>query len=49
LDIRAGAAREQIIETAGVVVLMQGGPSYTYLPRVIEAIDALQANEHAKA
>ena len=37
----AGATREQIIEAAGVAVLMQGGPTYTYLPRVIEALDAV--------
>jgi len=39
--VRAGATREQILETAGVAVLMQGGPTYTYLPRVTEALDAL--------
>jgi AhpD family alkylhydroperoxidase len=39
--VRAGATREQILETAGVAVLMQGGPTYTYLPRVVEALDAL--------
>ncbi len=39
--VDAGATREQILETAGVAVLMQGGPTYTYLPRVIEALDAL--------
>ena len=39
--LRAGATREQILEAAGVAVLMQGGPSYTYLPRLIEALDAL--------
>jgi AhpD family alkylhydroperoxidase len=39
--LHAGAAREQILEAAGVAVLMQGGPTYTYLPRVIEALDAL--------
>ena len=39
--LHAGATREQILESAGVAVLMQGGPTYTYLPRVIEAIDAL--------
>ncbi len=37
----AGATREQILEAASVAVLMQGGPTYTYLPRVVEAIDAL--------
>lgn len=39
----AGATREQVLEAAGVAVLMQGGPSYTYLPRVVEALDALAA------
>jgi AhpD family alkylhydroperoxidase len=39
---QAGATREQIIETAGVAVMMQGGPAYTYLPRVVEALDALE-------
>ena len=39
----AGATRQQILETAGVAVLMQGGPTYTYLPRVTEALDALEA------
>lgn len=40
--LSAGATREQILETAGVAVMMQGGPTYTYLPRVTEALDALQ-------
>jgi len=39
--LRAGATREQVLEAAGVAVLMQGGPTYTYLPRVTEALDAL--------
>jgi AhpD family alkylhydroperoxidase len=39
--MKAGATREQILEAAGVAVLMQGGPTYTYLPRVTEALDAL--------
>jgi len=41
--LRAGATREQVLEAAGVAVLMQGGPTYTYLPRVVEALDALSA------
>ena len=41
--IGAGASREQVLETAGVAVMMQGGPAYTYLPRVVEALDALAA------
>ena len=28
----AGATREQVIETAGVADMMQGGPTFTYLP-----------------
>ena len=39
--LNAGATPEQILEAAGVAVLMQGGPSYTYLPRVTEALSAL--------
>lgn len=41
--LKAGATREQVIEAAGVAVMMGGGPVYTYLPRVIEALDALDA------
>jgi AhpD family alkylhydroperoxidase len=43
--LAAGATREQILEAAGVAVLMQGGPTYTYLPRVTEALDALVVQE----
>lgn len=43
--LKAGATREQIMETAGVAVMMQGGPTYTYLPVVVEALDALQPEE----
>lgn len=39
--MKAGATREQVLEAAGVAVLMQGGPAYTYLPRVTEALDYL--------
>jgi alkylhydroperoxidase/carboxymuconolactone decarboxylase family protein YurZ len=39
--LRAGATREQVLETAAVAVMMQGGPAYTYLPKVVEALDAL--------
>lgn len=39
--VKAGATREQILETAGVGVMMAGGPAYTYLPRVHEALEAL--------
>lgn len=39
--LKAGASGEQVLESAGVAVMMQGGPSYTYLPRVLEALAAL--------
>jgi AhpD family alkylhydroperoxidase len=39
---QAGASRAQILEAAGVVVMMQGGPAYTYLPKLVEALDALE-------
>lgn len=38
----AGASREEILEAAGVAVMMQGGPSYTYIPKVIAALDYLE-------
>lgn len=37
--VKAGATREQILETAGVAVMMGGGPTYTYVPKVIEALE----------
>lgn len=39
--VKAGATREQLIEMAGVVVTMQGGPGYVYVPALLEALDAL--------
>lgn len=41
--LAAGATRAEIIETAGVVAMMQGGPGFTYVPKVIDALDALEA------
>lgn len=38
----AGATREQIIEAAGVTVMMQGGPSFTHVPEVLRALDHLE-------
>jgi AhpD family alkylhydroperoxidase len=40
--LKAGATPEQILEAAGVAVVMQGGPAYTYVPKVIEAIEHFQ-------
>ena len=45
--LKAGATREQIMETAGVAVMMQGGPTYTYLPVVVEALDAIESAQPA--
>ena len=46
--VQAGATREQLLETAGVVVTMQGGPGYVYVPALLEAMDALGVAEHAE-
>lgn len=40
--LKAGATREQILEAAGVAVVMQGGPAFTHIPTVIDALDHLQ-------
>lgn len=37
--VKAGATREQVLEAAGVGVVMQGGPAYVYVPKVVEALD----------
>lgn len=40
-SLEAGATPEQILEAASVAVVMQGGPMFTYLPKVVEALEAL--------
>lgn len=40
--LHAAATKEEILEAASVCAMMQGGPSFTYLPAVL---DALEANE----
>jgi AhpD family alkylhydroperoxidase len=40
--LKAGATREQILEAAGVAVLMQGGPAFTHLPEVLSALEHLE-------
>jgi AhpD family alkylhydroperoxidase len=40
--ISAGATREQILEMAGVVVMMQGGPAYVKVPMLLEALEELE-------
>jgi alkylhydroperoxidase/carboxymuconolactone decarboxylase family protein YurZ len=39
----AGATREEILESAGVAVMMGGGPAYTHIPMVIESLDELES------
>lgn len=39
---KLGATREQILEAAGVAVVMQGGPAYVHVPDVVNAIDFFQ-------
>lgn len=40
-SLEAGATKEQILEAATVAVMMQGGPGFTYLPKIVEALEAL--------
>jgi len=39
--VKHGATREQIIELAGVVVTMQGGPGYVIVLKLVDALNAL--------
>lgn len=41
--LKSGATPEQVMEVAGVAVMMQGGPAYTYAPIVAAALDHLKA------
>lgn len=41
--LKAGATREEILEAAGVVVMMCGGPAYTHVPEIMKALDELEA------
>jgi len=40
-SLEAGNTREGILEAANVAVVMQGGPAYTHIPEVMDALDAL--------
>ena len=41
--LKAGATREEILEAAGVTVMMCGGPAYTHVPEIIKALDEFEA------
>jgi len=43
ISVAAGATRKEILEAAGVAVLMGGGPAFTHVAEVIKALDALNA------
>lgn len=40
-SLTAGATKEQVLEAACVAVMMGGGPAYTHIPVVLEALDDL--------
>ena len=41
--VEAGATKEQILELAGVVITMQGGPGYVHVPLLLEAYEAVMS------
>jgi len=41
----SGATREQILEAASVAVMMAGGPAYTHIPIVMDALEVLEKVE----
>jgi AhpD family alkylhydroperoxidase len=43
--IAAGATAAQILEAAGVAVMMQGGPTFTHVPEVVRALEHFGALE----
>lgn len=42
---KAGATRDQILEAAGVAVVMRGGPAYTHLPEIVHAIEYVESKK----
>jgi AhpD family alkylhydroperoxidase len=41
--VRAGASREEIMETVGIAILMGGGPAMVYGCEALEALDQFEA------
>ncbi len=39
----ADATREELLEAAGVTVMMEGYPAYTHIPIIIESLDELES------
>ncbi len=48
-SLRAGATREEILETIGVAVMMGGGPAVVYGCQALEALDQFQEEERPEA
>jgi AhpD family alkylhydroperoxidase len=48
-SIKAGAAREELLETIGVALMMGGGPALIYGCEALEAIDQFAAPSKAAA
>jgi len=44
-SIEVGATRQEILAAAGVVVMMQGGPAYVYMPILLDVLEALGETE----
>jgi AhpD family alkylhydroperoxidase len=45
--LEAGNSAEEVLEAACVAVMMQGGPAYTHIPVVIDALESLGAKFQA--
>lgn len=45
--LKAGATREEILETIGVALLMGGGPSMVYGSQALEALNQFQNSEES--
>jgi AhpD family alkylhydroperoxidase len=43
--IKAGASREQVIEAAGVGVMMGGGPAFVHLPEILRALAGAKTSQ----
>jgi AhpD family alkylhydroperoxidase len=41
--LKAGATREEIVETLGVAILMGGGPALMYAVEALDAVDQFEA------
>ncbi len=46
---KSGATGAEIMEATGVAVMMQGGPSYTYVPIVAAAVGEMEKRVQATA